>query len=116
MFIGKNSLALARTQLPDLKHEARNKQKERNMSNQTGARFKEIYRPGCFYYGGSMYRATSNGTIVNIQRQNNNSYTFKTMRKVTQEQWDEFFEKKQLWEPGFRDRSGIIAGFARGDY
>ena len=85
------------------------------MSNQTGTRFKEIYRPGCFYFG-AMYRATSNGAVVNVQRQSENSYTFKTLRQVTQVQWDEFFEKNQLWEPGFRDRSGIIAAFAKVGY
>ncbi len=82
------------------------------MSNQTGARFKEIYRPGCFYYGGAMFRATSNGLTVNIQRRADRSNTFKTMRSVTQEEWDIFFDENQLSEPAFRDRAGIIASFA----
>lgn len=82
------------------------------MSNQTGARFKEIYRPGCFYLGGAMFRATSNGITVNIQRKADRSNTFKTMRRVNQEEWDIFFDKNQLSEPAFRDRAGIIASFA----
>lgn len=82
------------------------------MSNATGARFQEIYRPRCWYYDG-MYRATSNGSVVNIQMHSHNSRTFKTVRKVTQEVWDEFYERKQLWEPAFRDRSGVIAAFAK---
>ncbi|UUC20532.1 hypothetical protein NOV18_08645 [Pseudomonas asiatica] len=109
----QKAVALTRASLTELKHQPQRK-RESKMSNQTSARFKEIYRPGCFYYGGAMFRATSNGITVNIQRKADGSNTFKTMRRVTQEEWDIFFDKNHLSEPAFRDRSGIIAGYAGG--
>lgn len=81
------------------------------MSNKTGSGFRTIYQPACHYYD-DLYRATSNGVVVNLQCCKDRASSFRTLRTVTQEAWDAFFWENRLFYPVIKDYVSILAKFA----